>query len=173
VLDQLKKYPVSLAQFSKKGTPYVAGEILRQPDLARTLERIADQGPAGFYAGQTALPIEKEMASNGGLITRADLTNYKAERAYADRARYLGDPAFNPQMPIERLISKEYAVELRRTIDPDRASKSSPTSFEWPHESAETTHLSVVDANRTAVSLTTRSKLRMDRASWCLAPGSC
>ena len=43
---------------------------LRQPDLARTLERIADEGPAGFYEGETALLIEREMKANGGLITR-------------------------------------------------------------------------------------------------------
>ena len=211
-LDEFKKFPASLAQFTKNGEPYVAGETLKQPDLAKTLERIAAEGPAGFYEGETALLVEKEMAANGGLITRADLKNYKAERrtpikgtyrgyevismppissggtalvqmlnilegfdlaksgfrsaatihlitesmrrAYADRARYLGDPAFNPQMPIERLTSKEYAAQLRKTIDANRASKSSPSSFEWTTESAETTHFSVVDANRNAVSLT-------------------
>ena len=75
-------------------------------------------------------------------------------RAYADRARHLGDPAFNPEMPIATLISKEYAASLRATIKPDRASVSSPSSFEWPGESGETTHFSVVDADRNAVSLT-------------------
>src|SRR5580765_256515 len=45
----------------------------KQPDLARTLERIAAQGPAGFYQGETALALEKEMLAHGGLITRDDL----------------------------------------------------------------------------------------------------
>src|SRR5262249_49077396 len=49
---------------------------------------------------------------------------------------------------------KEYAIELRKTINLDRASPASPTTFEWPHESEETTHISIVDANRNAVSLT-------------------
>jgi len=75
-------------------------------------------------------------------------------RAYADRARYLGDPEFNPRMPVERLTSKEYAAELRQTIRAERASPSAPERFEWPAESGETTHLSVVDAARNAVALT-------------------
>jgi gamma-glutamyltranspeptidase/glutathione hydrolase len=75
-------------------------------------------------------------------------------RAFADRAQYLGDPAFNPEMPVAKLISKDHAKVLRRTISLERASISSPTNFSWPHESAETTHLSVVDSERNAVALT-------------------
>ena len=75
-------------------------------------------------------------------------------RAFADRARYVGDPDFNPQLPVDRLISKEYANQIRRAINTDKASRSSPTSFEWPFESSETTHLSVVDSDRNAVALT-------------------
>jgi gamma-glutamyltranspeptidase / glutathione hydrolase len=212
VLPRMQKYPASVAQFTRSGVPYEMGDVLKQPDLARTLERIARRGPAGFYEGQTAELIEKEMRRGGGLISRADLGAYRAvrreplrgtyrgyevlsapppssggtalvqmlnvlegydlrgagfgsadavhltaeamRRAFADRARYLGDPGFNPDMPIERLISKDYAKRLRGGIRPDRASVSSPTTFEWPAESAETTHLSVVDADRNAVALT-------------------
>jgi gamma-glutamyltranspeptidase/glutathione hydrolase len=57
-------------------------------------------------------------------------------------------------MPITRLLSKEYGDTLRKTINPNKASKSSPTSFTWPTESQETTHLSLVDAQRNAVSMT-------------------
>jgi gamma-glutamyltranspeptidase / glutathione hydrolase len=204
--------PAAVAQFSKAGVPYEAGDTLKQPDLARTLARIAEQGPAGFYEGDTALAIEKEMAAHGGLITREDLKQYKAfrrapvtgtyrgyeivsmppissggvglvemlnilegydlaklgfhsaaevhvmaesmKRAYADRAHYLGDPEFNKDMPLARLMSKDYAAELRKSIDLAHAAKSSPTTFLWPHESDETTHISIVDANRNAVSMT-------------------
>ena len=211
-LPQFKKYAASLAQFSKNGTPYQAGEIFKQPDLARTLQRIADQGPAGFYEGETAALLEKEMKANGGLITRDDLKNYKAKqrapikgtyrgyevigmappssggiamqmmlnilegydlkasgagsaqtihymaesmrRAFADRAQFLGDPDFVNNMPIDRLISKDYAAQLRKTINPSQASKSSPTNFTWTAESDETTHISIVDAQRNAVAMT-------------------
>jgi gamma-glutamyltranspeptidase / glutathione hydrolase len=211
-LKPMAAYPASVAQFSKNGTPYEAGDILKQADLARTLQRIADQGPAGFYEGETAALVEKEMAAHGGLITRADLKAYQPRtrtpvtgtyrgydilsmpptssggvglieqlnilegydlkalgfrsaasthaiieamrRSFADRARYLGDPDFVPQMPVAKLTSKEYAASLRQTISATRASVSSPSTFEWPHESDETTHVSVVDRERNAVSMT-------------------
>ena len=87
----------------------------------------------------------------------ADTVHLMAEamrRAYADRARYLGDPEANPDLPIARLISKDYARTLRATIDEKKASTSSPSRFEWPAESHETTHLSVIDVDRNAVALT-------------------
>jgi gamma-glutamyltranspeptidase/glutathione hydrolase len=212
VLDNMKPYPASVAQFSKKGVPYEAGEILKQPDLARTLQRIAAQGPDGFYRGEVAELVEKEMKANGGLITRQDMAAYQAKkrvpirgsyrgyevlsmppissggvaliqmlnilegydlaasgfgsarsvhliaesmrRAFADRALLLGDPEFNRDMPIDRLTSKDYAGTLRATINPERASTSSPDRFSWPTEGNETTHVSVVDEQRNAVSMT-------------------
>ena len=82
------------------------------------------------------------------------LVSEAMRRAYAARAHNLGDPDFNPDMPIEKLISKEYATELRKSIDLSRASKSHPESFEWDFEASETTHYSVVDALGNAVSNT-------------------
>jgi gamma-glutamyltranspeptidase / glutathione hydrolase len=76
----LTKYPASLAQFTKDGQPYEGGDTLKQPDLAGTLERIAEHGPSGFYEGRTAELIEQEMRAQGGLITRDDLKNYRAKR---------------------------------------------------------------------------------------------
>jgi gamma-glutamyltranspeptidase / glutathione hydrolase len=212
MIPEFQKYPASLAQFTKNGTPYQAGDILKQPDLARSLQRIADQGAKGFYEGETAELIEKDMKANGGLITREDLKKYQAKerapvkgvyrgydvigmappssggmaviqalnvlegfdlkangygaaqnvhliaeamrRAFADRAQHLGDPDFNDSIPLARLISKDYAAQLRKTINPNKASVSTPTTFTWPTESQETTHLSVVDARRNAVSMT-------------------
>jgi gamma-glutamyltranspeptidase/glutathione hydrolase len=210
--SRFRSYPASLAQFTRAGAPYEPGDVLKQPDLARTLERIAAQGPAGFYEGETARLIAEEVRARGGLITTADLAAYRAKRrvpirgtyrghevismppvssggvtllmmlnqlehddlraagfgsattlhlmaesmrrAFAARAQHLGDPDFNPDMPVARLVSKEHGAALRRTIDPARATPSSPASFEWPAESHETTHLSVMDAARNAVSLT-------------------
>jgi gamma-glutamyltranspeptidase/glutathione hydrolase len=74
-------------------------------------------------------------------------------RAYLDRARFLADPAY-ADVPLERLTSKEYAAQLRETIDPYRASPSDPLDIGLPWESPQTTHYSVVDADGMAVSVT-------------------
>lgn len=55
-----------------------AGETFKQPDLAATLARIADQGAKGFYEGKTAERIAASMKARGGLITKEDLREYKA-----------------------------------------------------------------------------------------------
>ncbi len=76
-------------------------------------------------------------------------------RAYSDRALHLGDPNFNPNMPIDRLISKSYADGLRESIDMYFASVSDSSMFSKSYyESEETTHFSVVDSEGNAVSLT-------------------
>jgi gamma-glutamyltranspeptidase/glutathione hydrolase len=200
--------------FSKKEGPWNEGDLLRQPDLAETLERIIAKGSKGFYQGKTADLIVQQMRFDRGLISYSDLSDYRAiERApvrgtyrgyeilsmappssggillvhmlnllepydlrqsgsnssltigllaeamklaYSDRAEFLGDPDFY-QVPQERMISKEYAAERRKMIDPLHAKSSSeighgriPTK-----ESEQTTHYSVVDKWGNAVSVTT------------------
>lgn len=211
-LPRFAPYPATMAQFSDDGEPLQAGTKLRQPDLARTLRRIAARGPDGFYRGVTAELIVAEMRRGGGLITLDDLAGYRPvkrvpirgdyrgvgvismpppssggvalvqmlnilegydmsahgfgsaaamhvsieamRRAYEDRARHLGDSDFNPDIPLARLTGKPYAEKLRDQIALDAASTSATEGFTWPLESEETTHLSVVDKDRNAVSLT-------------------
>ena len=57
MIPEFKKYPASLAQFSKNGVPYQAGETLKQPDLARTFRRVALEGPEVMYQGELAREI--------------------------------------------------------------------------------------------------------------------
>lgn len=210
---EFKKYPGSAKSFLKSDTVlYEAGEIWRQPDLAKTLRRIQKSGRDGFYKGETARLLAADMRQNGGLITEADLANYQAKerqpvhgtyrgfdlysmcppssggvalvemlnilegfnlreyghssaqhihllaeamrRAFADRARYLGDPDFNPDLPMTRLTSKTYAEQLRRGISLNRVSPSDPVAMSEAYESSETTHYSVVDPAGNAVVVT-------------------
>jgi gamma-glutamyltranspeptidase/glutathione hydrolase len=73
-------------------------------------------------------------------------------RAFIDRNRYLGDPDF-VQMPLERLLSKEYAATLRAQIDPQHATPTPPAAAGG--EPSHTTHYSIVDADGNAVAVTT------------------
>jgi gamma-glutamyltranspeptidase/glutathione hydrolase len=75
-------------------------------------------------------------------------------RAYADRAEFLGDPDFNPDLPVDRLISKEHAKTRYASIDMGRASVSDSTKYGQLYEGDNTTHFSVVDKDGNAVSLT-------------------
>lgn len=77
------------------------------------------------------------------------------KRAYADRSLYLGDDDF-VEIPLKGLLSKKYAEELRKQIDPTKATASStiaPGKLQ-PYESNETTHFSIVDQYGNAVSNT-------------------
>jgi len=73
-------------------------------------------------------------------------------RAFIDRNRWLGDPDY-VSMPLDRLLSKSYAAELRSQILPDRATPTPP--FQAGSEEMETTHYSIVDADGNAASVTT------------------
>lgn len=75
-------------------------------------------------------------------------------RAFADRAAFMGDPDFNPGLPVEKLTSKAHAKILYDHIDMTKASVSDPALFGQPYESDHTTHFSVVDKEGQAVSLT-------------------
>ena len=208
-----RRCPAAAQVFLKPDrSAYRAGDIWRQPDLARTLRRLQERGRAGFYQGETAQLLAADMKQHGGLITEADLAAYEAKerapvhgtyrgfdvysmpppssggvalvemlnilegydlkalghnsapylhllaeamrRAFADRARYLGDADFNPDLPLATLTSKEHGARLRQTIKPGRASKSDPARFGDAYESVETTHYSVVDAAGNAVAVT-------------------
>jgi len=76
------------------------------------------------------------------------------KRAYADRARYLGDPAF-VKAPTNILLAKDYATKLRAEIDPERATPADKvTAALPPREGSNTTHYSVVDSQGNAVANT-------------------
>lgn len=100
-----------------------------------------------------------DLAKMGPLSAQALHYQIEAQRrAYLDRARYLGDPDFVKDMPLSRLMSKDYAKQLAASIDPNKASSSAElgkdivTTVASEHD--ETTHFSVVDPSGNAVSNT-------------------
>jgi len=188
-----------------------SGELFRQPELAKTLRRIANLGAEDFYRGETARLIVAQMGRSNGLITADDLNDYEAvwreplraawrdyeivsapppssggfaviqllkmkdflqrdfeglphnspqyihlvaemeKRVFADRAEYLGDPAF-VDINLDRLISDEYIARRAAEVNLEQISKLG--GVQPGLESPETTHYSIVDQWGNAVSNT-------------------
>ena len=200
--------------FDNEGRPLAKGERLVQKDLAATLSRMAKNGAADFYSGETADLITEYMRKSGGIITKQDLAAYEpvalepvrgnyrgydiismpppssggihliqilnlledyplsyleagsseslhliAESmslAFADRAEFLGDPAFTP-VPTEALIHKAYADTLRKKISRTRHLPQPGAGDPWAFLSIidhHTTHFCVVDEQGNAASVT-------------------
>jgi len=72
----LGQFPESKRIFLRDGKPYEAGETFAQPELARTLRRIREQGARDFYEGETARLLAADMERHGGIVTLADLRDY-------------------------------------------------------------------------------------------------
>ena len=149
-----------------------AGGIITRDDLKdyRAIER---EPVRGSYRGYDI--VSMPLPSSGGVVlieTLNMLEGFKLhdlkqgsapslhllietmKRAYADRARFLGDPAF-VNAPITRLTSKDYAARQRASIDVNRATPwSDMLPLKQPHEGDNTTHFSVVDGHGNAVSNT-------------------
>jgi len=213
IQENLKKHNSILPEFLIRDR-WNAGDSIRYIDLGHTLERIRDQGAAGFYEGKTADDILAEMQRGNGLITYDDLKNYKAawrkpvtgqykeyriismgppssggiallqllksvedypvtdwghnsiknihlmveaeRRVYADRATYLGDPDF-VSVPQDQLTNGLYIEERMKSFNPAKATPSGEVKEGTftSSESTQTTHLSIVDAEGNAVSVTT------------------
>ena len=88
-----------------------------------------------------------------GSVDAIHVTIEAMKRAYADRARYLGDPAF-VNAPTFQLTGKDYAARQRATIDLSKATPWSEATATSPREGSNTTHYSVVDSSGNAVSNT-------------------
>src|SRR3984957_10111678 len=85
----LAEFPESRRVFQRNGDYYKPGEIFRQPDLARTLERIAEK-PDDFYQGSLARELAAAMQKGGGLITPGDLAHYEVKEREPVRGTYRG-----------------------------------------------------------------------------------
>lgn len=149
------------------------GGLITEQDLAQ-YEAVERKPVGGTYRGYTVYAMPPPSSGGVALIEMLNILElydlkrlgYRSadylhvltetmKRAYADRAAHLGDPDFNPDLPAERLLSKEYAQRLRQTIRMDLASPSDSSRFGQIYDGgANTTHFSVMDAEGNAVSLT-------------------
>jgi len=149
------------------------GGIITQEDLDQ-YEAIKRESITGSYRGYSVFTMGPPSSGGVALIEMlniledynlnelgyksADYVHILAEvmkRGYADRAAFLGDPDFNQNIPVKRLTSKEYAVHLRKGISMNVATASdSSETGQFYDGGLNTTHLSVMDNEGNAVSLT-------------------
>lgn len=106
------------------------------------------QQALGMIEDKNVAAMGFQTAASVQLMTEAE------RRAYADRAEYLGDIDF-VKVPVKKLVSKAYLLDRMKDYDPNRAGSSKATVAGVIAESEETTHLSVIDAEGNAVSVTT------------------
>jgi gamma-glutamyltranspeptidase/glutathione hydrolase len=85
----LAEFPESRRVFQRNGDFYKAGETFRQPDLARTLQRIS-QKPDDFYHGTLARELAAALQKGGGLVTADDLAHYEVKEREPVRGTYRG-----------------------------------------------------------------------------------
>jgi gamma-glutamyltranspeptidase/glutathione hydrolase len=88
--DDFRKDPATAAIFLEKGEPYAAGGRLVQKDLARTLRHIAQRGVDGFYKGPVGAAIVQSSAAGKGIITQADLDQYRPREMAPVECDYRG-----------------------------------------------------------------------------------
>ncbi|MGC3872446.1 gamma-glutamyltransferase [Halomonas sp. GXIMD04776] len=98
--ERLEQWDGSRKKFFKEdGSLYEVGDLFKQPDLAATLKRIAEQGPREFYEGKTAELIATQMENNGGLMTMEDLANYEPAIREPSHGTYRGHDVYAMSPP--------------------------------------------------------------------------
>ena len=106
-----------------------AGDRLVQKDLARTLRRIAEDGPDAFYKGPVADLIVAEMKRGGGLITREDLAGYRAKERKAIHGTFRGYDVYGPPPPSSGGICLVEMLNILENFDLKKEGRWSPRTL--------------------------------------------
>src|SRR5262249_30108437 len=110
------------------GGRWQMGDVLKQPDLAHTLQTIAEHGPDVFYTGAIAEQIVAEMRRDGGLVTKEDLASYKAKERAPIHGTYRGYDIYTPPPLIAGGIALVEMLNILETFDlKDKGQNSAAT----------------------------------------------
>lgn len=124
--EQALQFPGTAAAYYKgDGSPYRAGEILRQPDYANTLRKIMVGGRDVFYQGEIARAMAADFAANGTVVDYDDLAQYEAEDSRIVRGSYRGYDLVGTDVPAAGVLSIQ-ALHIMENFDPDDM-----TEAEW------------------------------------------
>ena len=100
-VPEMLRHPSTTANYLPHGRAPVAGEIMTQPDLAKSMRAIAEGGADVFYRGEIGDKIVRYMEKNGGLITQRDLTDFAVEWQEPVSVSYRGHRVFAPPPPCQ------------------------------------------------------------------------
>jgi gamma-glutamyltranspeptidase / glutathione hydrolase len=129
----LAKFAESHRIFQRDGKYYQPGEIFRQPELARTLERIA-KNPDDFYHGAMAREIAADIQKGGGMVSADDLANYDVKEREPIRGTYRGYDVISAPPPSSGGIA---LVEILNILEGYDLSKFGNRSAESIHVTSE------------------------------------
>jgi gamma-glutamyltranspeptidase/glutathione hydrolase len=152
----LAKNPAARQIFTRNAKPLQPGDRLVQRDLARTLTAIA-QNPQTFYRGWIAQAIDRDMRRNGGLITLTDLKSYRPQWRTPLCGNFRQYRVCSMPPPSSGAV---HLLQILNTIGDTKPEKMrgekglQRAGGVIPPESNDTSHITVVDKQRNAVSLT-------------------
>ncbi|RCW85034.1 gamma-glutamyltransferase [Paracoccus lutimaris] len=141
--EYLTKYPATVKVFFKEGgAGYRPGDRLVQADLAKTLKKIAAEGPDGFYKGEVAEAISKAVQADGGLITPEDMAAYKVIEREPVRGSYRGHEIVSMPPPSSGGV---HLIQILNTLEGYPIGALGQNSAETIHLMAETMKLAYAD----------------------------
>jgi gamma-glutamyltranspeptidase/glutathione hydrolase len=126
--QHLSQFPESKRVFQRDGNFYEQGDIFRQPELARTLERIA-KDPDDFYHGQLAREIAASIQKGGGLISAEDLAAYEAKERQPVRGTYRGYDVISAPPPSSGGVALIEALNILEGYDLSKTGNRSAESI--------------------------------------------
>ncbi len=121
--------------------PWRTGDMLVQADLAKTLRRIAIDGPQAFYSGHIAKLLVAEMATGGGLITLEDLASYTAKIREPIHGTFRGYDIYGAPPPSSGGVVIVEMLNILENLDLDRDDRWSPQAVHLVIESMRRAYL--------------------------------
>jgi gamma-glutamyltranspeptidase/glutathione hydrolase len=126
--DTIRQYPALAALvLHPDGSPLAAGEILRQPALAASLQQIASEGPAAFYRDGIAAAIVESVRATGGIMRRADLATYRPRWREPVATDFLGARVYGMPPPSSGGSALVTVLNMLRGDDLLALEQNSPT----------------------------------------------
>ena len=128
--------------WDENGLPYEAGDVITNPDLAKTLQKIADEGADAFYTGEVAQAVVDSLAEYDGVMTLEDLANYEAQAITPVTGEYRGYQIISSPPPSS---GGTHLIEILNILENFDVGALEVNSPEYCHLFAETFKLAFAD----------------------------